>query len=113
MLGQALLNLALNACQAMPDGGTLKIACRAGGRRRVEIDVEDTGVGIPPENLRADFRSVFHDEGKGQRHRPLDGLPDRPAARRGSRSAVDARPRNAIQADIPAGLTAGPFSKAF
>ena len=30
MLRQALLNLALNACQAMPDGGTLKLACRAG-----------------------------------------------------------------------------------
>jgi signal transduction histidine kinase len=30
MLRQALLNLALNACQSMPDGGTLKIACRTG-----------------------------------------------------------------------------------
>ena len=51
MLSQALLNLALNACQAMPGGGTLKMTCRATSRQRVEIDVEDTGVGIPPENL--------------------------------------------------------------
>jgi hypothetical protein len=27
----------------MPEGGTLKIACRDASRRRVEVDVEDTG----------------------------------------------------------------------
>ena len=59
MLGQALLNLALNACQAMPDGGTLKIGCRATGRGRVELDVEDTGEGIPPENLGRIFDLYF------------------------------------------------------
>ena len=65
MLGQALLNLALNACQAMPDGGTLKIACRAGGRRTVEVDVEDTGVGIPPEHLSRIFDLYFTTKEKG------------------------------------------------
>src|SRR5262249_47783066 len=39
MLRQALLNLALNGCQAMPEGGTLKISCRPASGRRVEIDV--------------------------------------------------------------------------
>ena len=43
MLKRALLNLALNACQAMPDGGALKLACRATSKRRVEVDIEDTG----------------------------------------------------------------------
>ena len=65
MLGQALLNLALNACQAMPDGGTLKIACRAGSRRTVEVDVEDTGVGIPPEHLGRIFDLYFTTKEKG------------------------------------------------
>jgi signal transduction histidine kinase len=65
MLGQALLNLALNACQAMPDGGTLKIGCRAGSRRRVEINVEDTGVGIPPEHLSRIFDLYFTTKEKG------------------------------------------------
>jgi signal transduction histidine kinase len=51
MLQQALLNLAINACQAMPEGGTLRIACRPGARRRVELDIEDTGVGIPDDAL--------------------------------------------------------------
>ena len=59
MLQQAVLNLALNACQAMPAGGTLKLSCRTAPRRRVEIDVEDTGEGIPPENLGRIFDLYF------------------------------------------------------
>jgi signal transduction histidine kinase len=65
MLRQALLNLALNACQAMPDGGTLRIACRPTARGRVEIDVEDTGVGIAPEHLQKIFDLYFTTKEKG------------------------------------------------
>jgi signal transduction histidine kinase len=65
MLRQAILNLALNACQAMPDGGTLRLACRETSRQRVEIDVEDTGVGIPPEHLNRIFDLYFTTKEKG------------------------------------------------
>ena len=65
MLKQAILNLALNACQAMSDGGTLKLACRATPRRTVEVDVEDTGVGIPPEHLSRIFDLYFTTREKG------------------------------------------------
>jgi signal transduction histidine kinase len=65
MLGQALLNLALNACQAMPEGGTLKIGCRPAARGRVELDVEDTGVGIPPEHLGRVFDLYFTTKERG------------------------------------------------
>ena len=65
MLQQALLNLAINACQAMPDGGTLRIACRATPRRKVELDIQDTGVGIPPENLGRVFDLYFTTKEKG------------------------------------------------
>jgi signal transduction histidine kinase len=65
MLRQALLNLALNACQAMPNGGALRIACRSTLRRTVEIDVEDTGVGIPPEDLERIFDLYFTTKQKG------------------------------------------------
>ena len=65
MLSQALLNLALNSCQAMPDGGTLKMSCRTAPRRRVEIDIEDTGIGIPPEHLSRIFDLYFTTKEKG------------------------------------------------
>jgi signal transduction histidine kinase len=65
MLRQAVLNLALNACQAVPDGGTLKIVCRAAAHGRVEVDVEDTGVGIPPENLEKIFDLYFTTKERG------------------------------------------------
>jgi signal transduction histidine kinase len=65
MLRQALLNLALNGCQAMPDGGTLRILCRAASRGRVEIDIEDTGIGIAPENLQKIFDLYFTTKEKG------------------------------------------------
>ena len=65
MLMQAVLNLAINALQAMPDGGTLRIGCRPAARRRVELFVEDTGVGIDPENLPRIFDLYFTTKEKG------------------------------------------------
>jgi signal transduction histidine kinase len=67
MLRQAFLNLAINGCQAMPDGGTLRLACSATARGRVEVRVEDTGVGIPPEHLGRIFDLYFttKDHGTG------------------------------------------------
>ncbi len=59
MMQQALLNLAINACQAMPHGGRLRLAGAASSGRRVEIVCEDTGVGIPPEHLDKIFNLYF------------------------------------------------------
>jgi signal transduction histidine kinase len=64
LLRQALLNLALNACQAMPQGGKLRLAARAAGGR-VQVNVEDTGVGIPPEHLSRIFDLYFTTREKG------------------------------------------------
>ena len=55
---QALLNLMLNAEQAMPDGGTLSLIGRCEGGT-VFLDVIDTGVGIAPGALAKLFRP-FH-----------------------------------------------------
>jgi signal transduction histidine kinase/HAMP domain-containing protein len=58
-LRQALLNLSINACQAMTHGGTLRLTGRAASRRRVEITVEDTGRGIKPTELPRIFDLYF------------------------------------------------------
>jgi signal transduction histidine kinase len=58
MMQQALLNLALNACQAMPGGGRLRLGASASGKR-VEIVCEDTGPGIKPEHLDRIFDLYF------------------------------------------------------
>ena len=65
MLRQAFLNLGLNACQAMPNGGTLRIVCEALRGRRVRISVSDTGVGIAPEHLQRIFDLYFTTKEKG------------------------------------------------
>jgi len=48
LMKQALLNLVLNGCQAMPAGGELKVTPRA-LPHRLELAIADQGVGIPPE----------------------------------------------------------------
>jgi len=54
-LEQAILNLSVNAVEAMGEGGRLTITTRLAGDA-AEIDVRDTGVGIPPENLERVFK---------------------------------------------------------
>ena len=65
MLRQAFLNLAQNACQAMPNGGTLRIHCEAARGRRVRVSVIDTGVGIKPEHLQRIFDLYYTTREKG------------------------------------------------
>ena len=65
MLRQAFLNLALNACQAMPNGGTLQIRCEATRSRRVMVSFADTGIGIKPEHLSRIFDLYFTTKSKG------------------------------------------------
>jgi signal transduction histidine kinase len=48
LMKQALLNLVLNGCQAMPSGGQLKVKPQADGHH-VNLEISDQGVGIPPE----------------------------------------------------------------
>src|SRR5205085_12232235 len=67
MLRQAFLNLAINACQAMPHGGTVRLAAATAPRDQIEVRVQDTGVGIPPEHLGKIFDLYFttKDHGTG------------------------------------------------
>jgi signal transduction histidine kinase len=65
MLRQAFLNLAQNACQAMPQGGTLRIRCEAASDHRVSIAFTDSGLGIKPEHLQKIFDLYFTTREKG------------------------------------------------
>jgi signal transduction histidine kinase len=67
MLRQAFLNLILNACQAMPTGGTLRIYGEAMRGHRVSLAFTDTGVGIEPEDLTRIFDLYFttREQGSG------------------------------------------------
>jgi PAS domain S-box-containing protein len=75
-IGQAVNNLVLNAVQAMEGGGTVRVAAEnvevgpqdnpalARGRH-VRITVQDTGCGIPRENLQRMFDPYFTTKPKG------------------------------------------------
>ncbi len=54
LLQRAFLNFVLNACEAMPDGGTLHVHTYF-HRGAVYVRFTDTGVGIPPERLNQIF----------------------------------------------------------
>ncbi|MDP6776954.1 MAG: ATP-binding protein, partial [Candidatus Latescibacteria bacterium] len=61
---QAILAILINAVEAMPDGGTLKVTTRRTGDLEevgagVEIDIADTGVGIPRDVLPRLFEPFF------------------------------------------------------
>jgi two-component system NtrC family sensor kinase len=58
-LQQVFLNLFLNAIQAMPDGGLITVRGKATGNGTVEVDVTDTGIGIPEDDVGSVFDPFF------------------------------------------------------
>jgi signal transduction histidine kinase len=67
-LEQVLLNLMINAMEAMPDGGTIEVQAsivRQETRNSVRIEIIDMGPGVP-ENLRSRiFDPYFTTKGEG------------------------------------------------
>jgi PAS domain S-box-containing protein len=71
---QVLINIIMNAIQAMPDGGNLTIATSVAKditigealKDTVRIDISDTGVGITKENMSKLFTPFFTTKEKGK-----------------------------------------------
>ncbi len=63
-LKQAFMNVVLNAIEAMPQGGVLRVSTFT-ENDRVCIKVEDTGVGIPEEDLEHIFEPFFTRKTRG------------------------------------------------
>ena len=76
-ISQVIQNLTINADQAMPAGGTLRVECgnlelasdnsrlRLKAGRYLRITVRDEGIGIPEENLKKIFDPYFTTKPKG------------------------------------------------
>lgn len=62
---QCLLNLYLNAMEAMPDGGRLSVGCSRNGAGEAVVTVSDTGPGIPQDRLGEIFDPYFTTKASG------------------------------------------------
>lgn len=71
---QVLINIIMNAIQAMPDGGSLIITTSVARNIKIgdnwkdaiRIDIRDAGIGIPKENLDKLFNPFFTTKEKGK-----------------------------------------------
>jgi two-component system, NtrC family, sensor histidine kinase HydH len=64
-IAQCLLNIFLNAIQAMENGGTLTVRCHMGSHRQAKIVIHDTGPGIAADHLNKIFDPYFTTKNKG------------------------------------------------
>lgn len=62
---QALLNIILNAMEAMPKGGVLHISTQVGRSNYLDIRISDSGCGIPKEDLKQIFDPFFTNKDSG------------------------------------------------
>ena len=65
-LKQVIINLVMNACQAMPDGGTLYIRTLPGSEATILLQVADTGIGIPADKLQDIFAPFYTTKPTGE-----------------------------------------------
>ena len=66
-LHQVFVNLITNACNAAPEeGGRVQLTTRLHGHDRIQIEVEDNGVGIRASELRRVFEPFFSTRRKGK-----------------------------------------------
>ncbi len=72
-IGQVLLNLAGNALQYTPSGGTVRVTVRRQGNE-IQFAVADTGIGIPLEHLPHVFTRFYRVDKSRSRARGGSGI---------------------------------------
>ena len=65
LLRQAFLNILLNACQAMPKGGAIRVATALEQGECVRVEISDEGMGISSEDLDKIFRLYYTTKPEG------------------------------------------------
>jgi len=66
-LHQVFVNLITNACNAArEEGGQLRLSTRLHGHDRIQVELEDDGIGIPPTELNRVFEPFFSTRRKGK-----------------------------------------------
>ncbi len=65
LLHQAFLNILLNACQAMPGGGSVTVRTERLEDDSVKVSIGDEGVGIPPEDRDKIFKLYYTTKADG------------------------------------------------
>ena len=65
-LEQVFLNLFINAIQAMPGGGTIMVNASRTSDQYIKITVQDTGVGIKPDDLEHIFEPFYTTKAVGR-----------------------------------------------
>ena len=98
-LEMALLNLAINARDAMPGGGRLTVSVdvtQPDGHKMASLSVSDTGMGMPPEVLERAFEPFFTTKGvargPGSAWRKSMASPTSPAGPRRSKASPAVAP---------------------
>ncbi|HEX8793889.1 MAG TPA: HAMP domain-containing sensor histidine kinase [Polyangiaceae bacterium] len=66
-LKQVLLNLLSNAAKFTPEGGRIVVRARAEGESAVRIEVQDSGIGIAPEDQERIFEDFLQLDGSAER----------------------------------------------
>lgn len=65
-LQQVFTNLLLNARDAIPDGGRIKLSTGRDDDGEINVEVSDTGIGIAPENVAKIYDPFFTTKGVGR-----------------------------------------------
>ena len=87
-----LMNLCMNAVQAMSNGGHLRVATRRLGEDRVQIEVQDDGPGIAPDHLHRIWDPFFTTKPVGQGTGLGLSITQRAVDRHGGRVSVESAP---------------------